>query len=203
MRRASLLVAGAVLAAACGTAHGTTVTTASASCAPSAAHKLASNKHAAIYSQQGAVYACDAATGKRTRLGSATVCIGTARVENPMLAGAIAAYGVETCGVDTGGASVVVRRLSDGKQLKSYPAITVGLLPESYASIGSLAVKRDGSVAWIASNHSIIGKGTSIAVYRNGSLLDSGSAIKPSSLRLKRSRLSWQDGSQTRTAKLS
>jgi hypothetical protein len=163
---------------------------------------LAVDSRAAVYSASGAVYGCDVRTGKRIRLGSATVCIATTRVDRAALAGEIAAYGSERCGVDTGGAAVIVRRLSDGKQLKSYPAITVGLLPESYQSVGSIVVKRDQATAWIATVHSIIGRGSQVAVYRNGGLLDSGGGIAPGSLRLHGAKLSWRHGAMTRTATL-
>jgi len=136
------------------------------------------------------------------RLGSSTVCIATSRIDKAALAGAVAAYGVETCGVDTGAASVVVRRLSDGKRLKSYAAATAGLLPESYQSVSSIVVRGDAGVAWISVVHSIGGGGTHIAVYRNGSLLDSSPGIAPGSLRLHGSTLSWRRGAAMRTATL-
>jgi hypothetical protein len=169
---------------------------------PAGAHPLASDRQAAVYSLHGSVYSCDARTGRRMRLGSATVCVATSRVDKATLAGALAAYGVETCGVDTGGAEVVVRRLSDGKQLKRYPAATTGFSPESYQSVSSIVVRGDGAVAWISVVRSIIGRGTHVAVYRNGSVLDSTPGIAAGSLRLHGSTLSWTRGSTTPTATL-
>jgi hypothetical protein len=62
-------------------------------------------------------------------------------------------------------------------------------------------------VAWIASERSIIGRGSRIEVDRvqhgKRTMLDSGSGIVASSLRLRGSTLSWQQGSTTRTATLS
>jgi hypothetical protein len=187
-------------ASACGRA-----TAATASCVPASAHRhvFASNGHAAVYTAHGAYYACDVATGTRIKLGSATLCIGSARFDHAALAGDLVAYGIERCGVDTGTASVLVRRLSDGERLKSFPAITIGTLPESYQSVSSIVIRRDGAVAWISGAHSIIGRGTRVAVYGNGRLLDSGLAIGPASLRLNGTTLSWKHGSETRTATLS
>ncbi len=202
-----LILVGTVLAA-CGTAHSATRTgtatarTASATCVPAGAHALASDPLVAVYSLHGSVDSCDTKSGKRVRLGSAAVCIASARVDRAVVAGGLVAYGLETCGVDTGGASVTVRRARDGKQLKNYPAATTGLLPEAYQAVTSIVLKRDAGVAWIATVHSIIGRGTSVAVYRNGRLLDSGPGIGPRSLRLHGTTLSWQHGASERNATL-
>jgi hypothetical protein len=160
-----------------------------------------------VYAVGKLVYGCDRGTRQSTMLGDTTACIAAARVDRVALADSIVAYGVNRCGVDTGFALVVVRRLSDGKRLASYAAIGGPRLVESYQSIGSIVVKRNGSVAWIGSEHSIIGQGSRIevdAVQRGKrSTLDSGSGIVASSLRLRVSTLSWRHGTATRTASLS
>jgi hypothetical protein len=77
-------------------------------------------------------------------------------------------------------------------------------LVESYQSIGSIVVKRDASVAWIGSEHSIVGRGSRIEVdqvqHGKRAVLDSGSGIVGSSLRLRGSRLSWRHGSTIHAA---
>jgi hypothetical protein len=117
------------------------------------------------------------------------------------------AYGIDYCGVDAGYTVVIVRRLSDGKRLRSYAAVSGPGLPESYESIGSIVVKSDASVAWIGSERSIIGQGSRTEVNRaqGGTRvqLDSGTGIVGSSLRLRGSTLTWQHASATRTAALS
>jgi len=130
------------------------------------------------------------------------VCVASTRVDHLALAGDVVTYGLQQCGVDTGIASVPVRRLSDGKRLSWYSAVTGSVGPESFESVDSIVVKRDGAVAWIATLSSIIGHGTRIQVHANRKLLDSSVSIKTGSLRLHGSTLSWRDGDLTRSATL-
>ena len=160
-----------------------------------------------MFAINGTVYGCLDATGKRFLLGKRSVCIGSRRVESVMVTGELAAYGLEACGVDTGFTQVVVRRLSDGKQLLADPAITGPLGPESYEAIGSLVLKSDGAVAWIALGHSIVSQGAQrrevhSATAASQKLLDAGRTINPGSLRLHGSTLTWSDGAKTRSATL-
>jgi len=176
-------------------------------CRPAGAIVIAASPQARVYRLGGVVYGCDIRTGRRTGLGSGSLRPGSARVERVALAGIIVAYALTRSGVDTGSASVSVRRLSDGRELSSEPAIT-GLIPvEAYQSVDSLVVKRDASVAWIATVNSIIGRGSGTEVHSLArgrlALLDSGSAIVPTSLRLHDSKLTWRHGASTRSATLS
>src|ERR1019366_4300653 len=94
--------------------------------------------------------------GRGYRLGAAgTTCIAAHRVAPIRLAGGSVAYGLTSCGVDVGTTQVIVRRLSDGRQLVDDPANSLPLGPESYESLGSLVVRADGDVAWIAVGSSI------------------------------------------------
>jgi hypothetical protein len=103
--------------------------------------------------------------------------------------------------VDTVSASVVVRRLTDGTEVKQLRA-TRAVGPEGFQSIGSVAVLANGAVAWIGSEHSIVGHRRAIEVHAAGTggdhVLDSGPNIDPASLRLHGSQLSWVDGGATR-----
>lgn len=166
-----------------------------------------SDPRAQVYALHMVVYGCDRSTRRNTKLGGTTTCIASARVDQTALAETIVAYGIDYCGVDTGFTAVNVRRLSDGKRLGSYVAVGGPGLVESYQSIGSIVVNPEASVAWIASERSIIGRGYRIEVDRvqhgKRTMLDSGSGIVASSLRLRGSTLSWQHGSTTRTATLS
>ena len=122
------------------------------------------------------------------------------------VAGELAAYGLERCGVDAGFSNVVVRRLTDGAQLRSLPATTKPLGPESYHSVGSLVLKSDGAVAWIGVGSSILRRGSYAEVHRadrrGQALLDSGAAIDPRSLKLNGSTLSWRHANLTRGSSL-
>ena len=153
-----------------------------------------------MYSRSGGVYACDGGTS--VRLGNATLCIGTARVDRAAVAGDLVAYGSERCGVDTGSASVSVLRLANDKQLHTFAAVTGAIGPEAYQKIDAIVVKRDSAVAWVSTVTSIIGRGSDTEVHANDKLLDSGTAIVQNSLRLHRSTLTWRDGAQTRSATL-
>jgi hypothetical protein len=175
---------------------------ASAPCAPAGAQVKLADRHAQVYALGKAIYACDRRTRSTTKLGQATVCVATARVDNMSLAGDIVAYGLDRCGVDTGFTTVIVRRVSDGKRLHSFAAVTGPGLVESYQSVGSLIVTPKGAVAWIATDSSIVAHGRRIEVHANRKLLDSGTGIAPTSLRLHGSTLSWRDGASTRTATL-
>jgi hypothetical protein len=187
----------ATLAASCGAAS-----VASSPCAPAGAQVKLADGRAQVYALQNAIYACDRRTHRTIRLGQKTICVGTARVDDTALAGDTVAYGLDRCGVDAGFTIVIVRRVSDGKRLHSFRAITGPGLVESYQSINALIVKPNGAVAWIATDSSIIGRGKRIEVHANSRLLDSGAAIVPTSLRLHGSTLSWRDGASTRTARL-
>jgi hypothetical protein len=171
-------------------------------CAPAGAHVKLTDRRAQVYGLGKAIYACDRRTRRTTKLGQATICNLAARVDHVALAGDSVAYGLDRCGVDTGFTTVAVRRVSDGKRLHSFAAVTGPGLVESYQSIDSLIVTPKGAVAWIATDSSIIGHGRRLEVHANRRLLDSGPAIAPTSLRLHGSILSWRDGAATRTAKL-
>lgn len=197
------MAATAVIAATSLTSSG-----AGASCAPAGAHRVASSASAEVYSSRGTVYGCSEKTGRRTKLGQTTSCIRADLISHARVAGELAAYADERCGVDAGFTTVVVVRLSDGKRLKSDPATTGRTLPESYQSVDSLVLRRDRRVAWIATAHSIIRPSSAdIEVHaddrRGARLLDSGAGIDPRSLRLHGSRLTWRDGGATRTVRLS
>lgn len=163
---------------------------------------MVSNSRAQVYALDKAMYGCDRHSHLTTKLGVTTNCIAASRVDHVALAGDAVAYGVDRCGVDTGSTTVTVRRLSDGKRLAGYAALMGPVGPESYESIGSLVVRAGGAVAWIATANSIIGHGTRTEVAANGKVLDSGTGIVQSSLRLHGSTLTWRDGSSTRSATL-
>lgn len=157
------------------------------------------------------------ARGRSFRLGHAVRALAQARVGPLAVAGDLAAYGVQSVGVDTVSASVVVRRLTDGTVLKELRA-TRAVGAESFESIGSVVAMATGAVAWIGSEHSIVGHRSAIEVHASGAsgasgaagaggaggdrVLDSGPNIEPASLRLHGSRLTWVDGGATRHATL-
>jgi hypothetical protein len=203
------IVAGAVLSA-CGASAGSARTSVESTgsvppCAQAGSKTLAANGSVRVFSQGAFVYGCSQRTGRRSRLGRSALCIGAARVGPVVVAGDDAAYGLERCGVDTGFTQVVVKRLTDGRELRSDAAITGPLGVESYETVASLVVKGDGSVAWIASGRSIVGKGPSpVEVHKHDArglaLLDSGSGIARGSLRLHGSKLTWKRGVALRSA---
>jgi hypothetical protein len=174
-------------------------------CGPASAHTLAASPGARVYSETGSVYGC--APGRPgIRLGSATICIGAGRAGPAAAAGALAAYALERCGVDTVSTSVIVRRFSDGKELYDEGAWTLNVGPELYAWVGSTVVDRAGDVAWIATENSMVSDQhwTEVAERVGGGVrvLDAGSQIVAGSLRLNGATLTWRDGSATRSARL-
>jgi hypothetical protein len=177
-------------------------------CGPAAATTLATGHQARVYSWHGGVFGCSFARGRPFRLGSAARSIREAKVTPVALAGIEVAYGLSKFGIDTVRTDVVVRRLSDSKQLADFPATVAGVV-EGFQSVGSLAVKSDGAVAWIGLERSIIGGHRSVIEVRaadapdtTSRLLDSGPDIGTQSLRLHGSTLTWSHGAATRHATL-
>jgi hypothetical protein len=132
--------------------------------------------------------------------------IAEARVGPVAVAGDLAAYGLTKFGIDTVRATVVVRRLTDGTEVKELSA-TRAVGAEAFESIGSVVVMANGAVAWIGSEHSIAaGRRTAIEVHAAGAdgdrVLASGPRIDLASLRLHGSQLSWVDSGTTRHATL-
>jgi hypothetical protein len=176
-------------------------------CGPSGARTLAAGSHARVYVSHGVVTGCARwpGGGRSERLGVTTSCIGADRVGPVVVAGTLAAFASERCGVDTGNTLVVVRNLRTGKRLSASDAASAPG-PESFTSVDSLVARSDGAVAWIAAASSIGNHMTKIEVRRVDAhgprLLDSGSAIVRGSLRLHRSRLTWTHGRQLRSSTL-
>ena len=174
-------------------------------CGPASAKSLAGNGRVRVYVLHEGVYGCSAARGRSFRLGNVSRAIAKARIGPVAVAGNLAAYGLTSFGIDTVRASVVVRRLTDGTEVKELAA-THAVGAESFESIGSVVVFSNSAVAWIGSEHSIAARRTAIEVHAAGAggdrVLDSGAGIDPTSLRLHGSQLSWVDGGATRHATL-
>jgi hypothetical protein len=174
-------------------------------CGPASARTLAGDGRVRVYALHQIVYGCSVARGRSFRLGHAARALAESRVGPVAVGGDLAAYGLQSFGVDTVSTSVVVRRLTDGTQVKSLRA-TRAVGAEAFQSVGSVVVIADGAVAWIGSEHSIVGHSSAIEVHAAGAggdrVLDSGPNIDPASLRLHGARLSWVDGGATRHATL-
>jgi len=177
-------------------------------CGPAGVRTLAASRLARVYATSAEVYGCSERTRRTTRLGQSGTCVGSPKVTAVTVAGESAAYGTEICGVDTGSSSLVVRRLSDGRVLRQFPAISGPIRPESFVSVASVVAKPGGAVAWIALAESILTHSSSIEVLAAGSsgtgsrVLDRGRGINPGSLALRGSRLTWSDHGRTRSASL-
>lgn len=178
-----------------------------AQCGPPSAHTLAASHLARVYALSGGVYGCSLGGHRSFRLGNEARSIREGRVGPLAVAGRDVAYGLTRYGVDTLSATVIVERLSDGKQLHNSSATTKPLGPEFFQSIESIVVRSDGAVAWVANAGSIIsGRPAEVEVTRADSrgqlLLDTGAGIDPRSLRLHNSTVIWRHGSATRSATL-
>jgi hypothetical protein len=180
---------------------------AAARCGPSSARTLAAGASARVYASHGKVYGCSIHGHASYVLGSTNVCTVSARVGAVAVTAELAAYGLERCGVDTGSSLLIVRRLTDGHQIRSASA-TKASLPEAFQIVSAVALRSNGAVAWIGTIHSVVGGRTSVEVHMitssgTRSMVDSGSSIEPTSLRLHGSRLTWRHGKATRSATLS
>jgi hypothetical protein len=197
---ASLVILGGLLIPRSARSH-----VSSSPCGPAGARTLAADGVARVYAVGNDVFGCASGGSRPYKLGQRNTCVGTARVGPVVVAAKLTAYALSRCGVDTGFTQVIVKRLTDGAQLRALAA-TSPPGPESFQSVDSLTLKSDGAVAWIATGSSIVGGRKLIEVRkadRDGdALLDSGGAVDSASLRLHHSRLSWKHGSTTRTATL-
>lgn len=207
MTRRVFVAVAALGLAACGSSGAKAPPTPRAhSCGPRSAKTIAADPVARVYRSGDTVYGCSSRTGRRTTLGQTSISAkDRTRLGLVRLAGSYAAFASSTFGVDSGGAEVSVVRLSDGRRVRTGQAVDQGLV-ESVQSVPSLVVRSDGAVAWIGQVRSIIGRGEQLEVHRadrrGAALLDRGADIAPRSLRLRGRRLSWRDGSSTRTSTL-
>jgi hypothetical protein len=195
-----LLACGWVGLQAAGAAGGSTV------CGPAGAHTLASDAVARVYSQGEKVYGCAAGSHSSYALGTTSSSMGEERVGPIALAGVDAGFGRTSFGVDVISAEVVVERLTDGVVLRDRAATAGSFGPEYAQQVHSVVVKRDGSVAWIASISSITSHNSATQVRKSDrtphTSLDSGLKIRPDSLRLHGSQLSWRNAGARKTATL-
>jgi hypothetical protein len=179
-------------------------------CGPATAPTLASSGQARVYSWHGGVFGCSFAQRRAFRLGTTARSLHELRVQPVVVVGTFVAYGLTSFGVDTISATVVLRRLTDGRRLADFGATHVGLV-EGAQSVRSLALTSSGAVAWIGVAQSIVAHRQVIEVHAAASasgmgsvdrVLDSSSQIAPTSLRLHGSMLTWRHGTSTRHATL-
>jgi len=217
MKRRVLQGAIAVMLAACGTsaAHPTASSSgvadagspATVACGPASAKTLAASSKARVYLSRGLVYGCARGAKHPYRLGQRATCLGgSARVAPVTVSGVLVAYGSQRCGVDFGGSTVLVRRLTNGSTVSQQPATTTSVGPESYVMVTALVLAGDGDVAWISVGHSIVGGHSATEVHaldrRGVRRLDNGAAVNSGQLRLAGSKVSWKHGTAWRSATL-
>lgn len=175
-------------------------------CGPTSARTLAVGSQARVFAVRGMVYGCATdGAGRRFALGTTNLCVRSVRVQAVAVAGRLAAFGAQSCGVDTGSSVVQVRRLTDGRTLYTHPAASA-LGPESYTTVPTIVADGAGDVAWIAHGSSIVRRAASTTVYaaRGSSVrrLDSGPAIAVASLRLTGTTVRWRNARQSRSGRL-
>lgn len=177
-------------------------------CGPAAARTLAVSPAGRVYLAGNGVFGCARGRSQRYRLGSRASSRHGRRVGPVALSGVVVAFGSTQSGVDTVSASVVARRLTDGKRLHFEPAITRPVGPEFFETVRSVVAGDDGSMAWIATAGSIVSaQAREVEVNRvdasGRTLLDSGPGIDPASLRRRGARILWKHSGRTRAAALS
>lgn len=179
---------------------------ASVACGPAHAKTLVADRSARVYSRGGNVYGCARAGHGSFRLGSKANSMSEGRAGPIALAGVNVAYGLTYYGVDTISADVVVRSLTNGAVLRRESSWIGTVGPEYFQTVDDIVVKRDGSVAWIASAGSVIsGKATETEVEKSDkissdALLGKNKRIRRHSLRLHGSEVTWLIGSNQKAA---
>lgn len=216
------LTACLALLGACGSSSGhsstssgrTTSTTASTTtappgkvvCGPIGRRTLVADRRARVFVSGSHVFGCARGRAAAYDLGRATTCLGGALAGPFALSGVRVAFALKTCGVDAGRSAVFVRRLDTGKVVAQRPATTSALGAEAYVTVSAIVLGRSGSYAWITEAASIVSHRRAIQVHAAGPagarILDSGSGIRPRSLRLSGKVLRWRDGGQLRSARL-
>lgn len=177
-------------------------------CGPAAAHTLAADPVARVYSRHGKVYGCAHGGSRSYRLGTNAHSFNEGRAGPLALSGAEVAYGLTFYGVDTINAEVLVRRLTDGHVRRQHSAINEPVGAEYFETVDDVVVKGNGSVAWIAHATWIGAQGKGVTEVNKSdrtrkSLLDSSPSIAIHSLHLHGSQLTWKDGSSSRVTTLS
>lgn len=178
----------------------------SAVCGPKHAKTLTDNRAARVYLKGGNVYGCARAGHHSYRLGSASNSMSEGRAGPVALAGVDVAYGLAYYGVDTVSADVTVQSLTNGAVLRRVDSWSGSTPPEYFQTVDDIVVKKDGSVAWIATAGSIIsGRGTNTEVEKSDkisshALLGKGTNIRKHSLRLHHSKVTWLIGSNQKAA---
>jgi hypothetical protein len=204
---ASILVVGALgLAGVAGAAGAAGTASSRPVCGPAAGRTLAGSRSARVYVVGRRVYGCAAGGGgRRFTLGTSNLCIQSVLVQAVAVAGRLAAFGAESCGVDTGSTVVQVERLTDGRKVFTHSAASAPG-PESYTTVSAIVTDRAGDVAWVARTSSIVrhAASTTVSAAKGTTVrqLDAGAGIVPGSLRLTRTTVHWQNGSQKRSGPL-
>jgi hypothetical protein len=179
-------------------------------CGPEGARTIASDRVARVYASRGVAYGCSSVSGGRSfKLGLAGGVAGPTNVDKVSIVGTVSAYESYEFGIDCSAAKIAVTRLSDGKLLRSAPAINAAVLCPGGDAVNSLVVKADGSVAWIGTGGPVLGPASQAVTEvhkldRTGAhLLARAADIVPASLRLRGSKLTWKRDGRTYSATLS
>lgn len=182
----------------------------SGACPPAGARVIARDSVARVFQLGGAagprlggvpVYACQLRSGRRFALGGGA----QTRVTRVSLAGAVVAYATTLMGVDTSQSTVTVLNLAGGSR-HTVASASPTRRPESFTSVSALVATPRGSAAWVASSSAIGQPQPTYEVRRlqggADTLLDSGPAISPGSLRRSGATVTWTDAGRRRAAPL-
>jgi hypothetical protein len=214
---AGALAAGALAGGALGAA-GTRASAARAAgrppCPPPGAHVLARDRLLRVYSTGtglgAGVVACRLRTGTRMTLlpGPGQRPPGLQRgVGGFELAGGLVGYRETQFGIDSGTTRLLIADVGRRRVLRSIAGgsyVDAGLILSERVDVFVLTAA--GAVAWVTTRREhgqLTGVTVSAAPPRgSAAVLDRGTAIDPTSLRLSGATLSWRDGGATRTARM-
>ncbi len=185
-------------------------------CGPAKGKTLVADRRGRVYTLSNhtsgpktqSTYGCLFTTGHSWRLGRAH---GFASLDSEtlVLRSPWVAYSETISGEDSSASTILVKSLRTGHVSHTYPAVTQRSGVESATRVAHIALKGNGSVAWIGEETSIPpGPGSlrlrqvDIADSAGFSVVDQGDGIDPHSLKLHGLRLSWKDSGVTRSAVL-
>jgi hypothetical protein len=194
-----------------------------ADCQPAGARTLVSNHRAVVYRKRHgrSRYGCSRDNGRRTQLDQPPYFVAYPAIA---LAGPVVAYAVEGASDpnEDDDTVIAVGNLTTGRAPKGFRQSPYASSRRLYdAKVGSIAVRRNGAVAWIAcrtdQNVDVVWGNPRPSCVRPGApdqvikldagkhkpkILDRGHHIDPSSLRRTGGRLSWISGGKLRHARL-
>ena len=180
-------------------------------CVPAGAHVVAHRGSAAVYARNGGRFGCYGNRRPVTLLAPAKHRVGLTGLSTYRITGHDVAFVLHIGGIDTSSAFVEVYDLRARHRRESRAAVRNIAGPEFIEDVSSVALRRDGAVAWISAGHSLGAPGPpgaqdvrEVHGARGGHdhVLSSAPNIETHSLRLQGRDVLWREAGVQHSAQL-